>query len=160
MSTLNSVVLIDDNPLWRETLADFLEGKGFSVQETESAEPGLSLLTQGPVQVAIVDFQMPGMNGLELLQAVKGSGKHIAILMLSSEDDPALPEQALEEGARAFLSKNLAPRELLRQLLHALQAAEIEIALVAVLSQTFAPCLPGPSTRTLYLPAPQTVEQN
>lgn len=149
-----NVVLIDDNRAWRETLAEFLKDKGFQVQTAAEGRPGLALLESGAAQLAIVDLNMPGMSGLELLRELRDRGGKVTVLVLSSEDDPHLPEQVVEEGARAFLSKTIAPLKLMRSLLQALEAACIEIEIVAVFATRSAPALVAPPRPTHYLPAP------
>src|SRR5262249_42552996 len=110
------IVLIDDDRVWLETLADFFEARGYPVRTAEGGRLGLSLLQSDDARLAVVDFQLPELNGLELLRRLRRSGRDLAVLMLSSDDDPALPARALAEGARAFLSKSMAPSLLLRAL--------------------------------------------
>lgn len=122
MNANREILLIDDNPTWRDTLADFLRSRGFAVQTAGQGDTGLELLVQCKPQLAVIDFQMPGLNGLELLRALRRTGTRVNVLLLSSEDDPELPARALAEGARAFLSKTLPPSELLKTLLTTLSA--------------------------------------
>jgi CheY-like chemotaxis protein len=151
------IILIDDNPSWRETLAEFLQGRGFEVRTAEGGASGLALLENSGFVLAIIDFNMPGMSGLELLRCLRRQRRDVAVLLLSSEDDPTLAERARAEGAKAFLSKTTAPRRLLRELVQFLIAASFEVAIVAVFSTREARLLPGPSSSTRYLPAPDAL---
>lgn len=144
MNASPSIVLIDDDRAWLETLTDFLEGKGFQVRTAQEGRHGLALLEAREAGLAIIDFHLPGLDGLELLRRVRG--RHdLSILMLSSDDDPALPARALAEGARAFLPKTLAPGRLLRALLEVVTAA---------LPAPWERLLPVPVR--LYLPMPRS----
>jgi DNA-binding response OmpR family regulator len=144
MKATPPVVLIDDDRGWLETLSDYLQGKGFDVWTARGARPGLAVLEEHDISVAVIDFQMPDMNGLELLRAIRERGQHVAVLLLSSEEDPHLAERALELGAQGFLSKNLAPRKLLRRLMALLALAAMEAILSRVLSSRPDNLLPPP----------------
>jgi CheY-like chemotaxis protein len=74
------------------------------------------------IRAVVIDFRMPEMDGLELLRQIRRR-RHLPVLLLSSEDDPALAARALAEGARAFLSKTTAPRLLLARLRQLLTAS-------------------------------------
>jgi CheY-like chemotaxis protein len=148
------ILLVDDNPLWRETLAEYLQRKGFPVVTAEGGQPGLALLERNGIPVAVVDFNMPGMNGLELLRRLRERHRHVAVFLLSGEDDPSLPERARAAGARGFLSKTTSPRQLLRRLVEALEAVQLEVALIGIFSPSGLRLLPGPRRPTHYLPPP------
>jgi CheY-like chemotaxis protein len=151
------IILIDDNRSWLETLAEYLQERGFDVRTAEGGVSGLALLEESGFALAVVDFNMPGMSGLELLRRLRPRQRNVAVLLLSSEEDPTLPERARAEGARAFLSKSTAPGRLLRELVQLLIAASFEVAVVAVFATRGARLLPGPSPSIRYLPAPDSI---
>jgi CheY-like chemotaxis protein len=128
MHASSQVLLIDDDRNWLETLADCLRQRGFVVRAAERPLLGLALLEKYDVQAVVTDFRMPEMDGLELLRQVRRR-RPVPVLLLSGEEDPALPARALAEGARAFLAKSTAPRLLVPQLLQFLAAAALESAL-------------------------------
>jgi two-component system response regulator DctR len=145
MTTSSRIALIDDDRAWRETLSDYLGEKGFHVFAAEGARRGLAILAANDIALAIIDFHMPEMSGLELLRYLRRRPRRVTALMVSSDDDPSLAERALAEGARAFLSKTTAPPVLLRTLLQTLSRAAAEPAL----------WLPIAIHRGVFLPAPQ-----
>src|SRR6202030_1173313 len=102
MNAPYSILLIDDDRAWRETLADYLEGKGFHVRTVEGARQGLALLERGNIPGALIDFNRPDMNGPELLRRLWRRRRDLAVSFVSGEDDPSLPRRALAEGAQAF----------------------------------------------------------
>jgi len=116
MDTRGSILLIDDDRAWLDTLAEYFEDKGYPVEKTQGGVHGLKLLDRLDVSVAVIDFNMPEMSGIELLRQMRRRRSNVGVLLLSSEDDPALPTLALAEGAKAFISKNTPPRQLLRLL--------------------------------------------
>ena len=110
------IILVDDDRAWREALADYLENEGFRVVATASAAQALRVLGQQEAALVISDYRIPGMNGLELVRSLTQRQRRIAVLLLSSEEQPGLAEQARAAGARGFLAKSTAPRLLLRKI--------------------------------------------
>jgi DNA-binding NarL/FixJ family response regulator len=115
------IALVDDNRAWRETLAEYLQDKGFEVFTAENARSGLELLESKDIRTAVIDFHMGEMNGLELLLALRRRYVPVAAFLMSSDEDPTLPSRASAAGARAFLPKSVAPTAFLRMLLQLLQ---------------------------------------
>ena len=71
---------------------------------------------------------MPDLDGVELLRHLRRRRLNVDVLLMSSDDDPALPRRILAEGAAAFLSKNEAPGLLLRSLTQTLSSVFAEMA--------------------------------
>src|SRR5437879_1387221 len=67
MLSTPQILLIDDDRAWLETLAEYLRNKGFAIAAFNDPLQGLAWGEQSGVPLAVIDFQMPGMNGLELL---------------------------------------------------------------------------------------------
>lgn len=138
------VAVIDDDRTWLETLADFLRGEGYGVETALGGAPGLRLLERGGIGLAVVDFHMPDLDGLELLRQLRRRRLDVDVLLMSSDDDPGLPVRGRAAGASAFLSKNEAPALLLRMLTQTLASVFAEIARRP----------PRPSRWDRYLPVP------
>ncbi|VTM23140.1 Transcriptional regulatory protein uhpA [Raoultella terrigena] len=109
---MTSIALIDDHLIVRSGFAQLLalESDFQVVAEFGSGREALAGLPGRGVQVCICDISMPDISGLELLSQLP---KGIATIMLSVHDSPALVEQALNAGARGFLSKRCSPDELI-----------------------------------------------
>ena len=105
-----TVALIDDHLIVRSGFAQLLglEPDLQVVAEFGSGREALAGLPGRGVQVCICDISMPDISGLELLSQLP---KGMATIMLSVHDSPALVEQALNAGARGFLSKRCSPDE-------------------------------------------------
>lgn len=109
---MTTIALIDDHLIVRSGFAQLLnlEPDFQVVAEFGSGREALAGLPGRGVQVCICDISMPDLSGLELLSQLP---KGMATIMLSVHDSPALVEQALNAGARGFLSKRCSPDELI-----------------------------------------------
>ncbi|MGF1579231.1 MAG: response regulator [Gemmataceae bacterium] len=110
------IALIDDDAFWLDTMSEFLAGRGFDIQTASSGLSGLALLKERTIPLAMVDFHMPDMDGLQLLRSLREEHHPAAVLLVSGDGDPSLPTRAREEGALGFFSKTTPPRVLLRAL--------------------------------------------
>jgi DNA-binding NarL/FixJ family response regulator len=108
------VVVVEDHALVREGTAELLGRQGglSVVGQTGSAEEALELLSDLRPDVALVDVELPGMNGIALAHAVSDRGLHTRVLILSAYDDYAYVIGALEAGVAGYLLKTSSAREL------------------------------------------------
>lgn len=114
------IVLIDDDPDWAETLADYLRAKGFHVQVANGGSAGLDFLAKHSIPLALVDWNMPDLDGLELLRKLRQLNREVSVFLLSGDDEPSLPSRAVAEGAKGFLPKTTPPNLLLQTVRQAL----------------------------------------
>ena len=85
-----TLLIVEDDPLVRQTMAVFLENSGFQVLQAKNGHEGLALFTRENPDLVILDLQMPGMSGLELLVAIKSDLPVIPAIVVSgtgSRDD-------------------------------------------------------------------------
>lgn len=114
MDSRPRILLIDNDLQWLQTLDDCLSRHGYEVESTERSDRGLRLLEERAAALALIDYHMPGMDGMELLDRLRQRGIEVSILMMSGDDDPRTASRALARGARAFLSKTTSLGLLLR----------------------------------------------
>jgi DNA-binding NarL/FixJ family response regulator len=110
--TPRRVVLVEDDPWLRSRLAAVLRRQpGVQVVgDVGAAEPALTLLRAGlKVDVALVDLQLPGMSGQELIATVKASWPRIELLVLTGFADEESMYEALRAGATGYLLKDAGP---------------------------------------------------
>jgi CheY-like chemotaxis protein len=118
------ILIVDDADEARSILAIALQTiADASVEVAASAEDALSLAGAGPVDVLVTDFRMGGMNGLELLAALRerGTWPRRGAVVISGESDPGLRRRALEQGAAAFFSKPFSAGEVRRSVISLLE---------------------------------------
>jgi DNA-binding response OmpR family regulator len=112
------IILIDDNTAWLESLAEYLREHGVVVFTASDPLCGLELLDRHSVNVVISDFNLPHMDGLQVLRSVRLHDGNISVVLLTSEEEPELEKKVLAEGA-SFFCKTTEPALLLRRLLNA-----------------------------------------
>jgi DNA-binding response OmpR family regulator len=149
------LALIDDDRTWLETLAEYLRDKGYGVETALGGARGLRLLERGGIGLAVVDFHMPDLDGLELLRQLRRRRLDVDVLLMSSDDDPGLPGRVRAAGASAFLSKNAAPALLLRALTQTLSSVLAEMARRPRELSRWDLFLPVPRRPEAWLPMPQ-----
>lgn len=108
------VLLADDHELVRDTLAMFLDVEAGIVTEVAGTldEAQQKLRDDGPFDLVILDFNMPGMNGLEGLRAAIASRATQRFALISGEASRSVAEQALAMGAAGFIPKSLPAKSL------------------------------------------------
>lgn len=110
------VLLADDHDLVRETIAAYLVAEGVTPVLTAASLPeALRLIeTDGPFDLIVLDYNMPGMNGFSGLSKVRLAQPGRPVAILSGLASREVAEAALREGARGFLPKTLGAKALVR----------------------------------------------
>ncbi|WP_437971376.1 response regulator [Sorangium sp. So ce260] len=101
------ILVVDDSPTYRASLAQLLRNDGCDVIPAQSGEEALSLLSVEGVDCVIMDLLMPGMGGMEAARRIKQSGAtcHIPVVILTGHDDPATREEGARIGVEDFVLK-------------------------------------------------------
>ncbi len=111
------IVLVDDDDSFRESLGLNLVDEGFDVQSFSSGPPALDYFERGGVaDVILLDWRMPGMNGLEVLRRLRRAGTTTPVICLTALSDDIYEEAALEGGAVDFIDKSRRLSILLKRL--------------------------------------------
>ena len=150
-----SILLIDDHALVRAGLKRLLASVGQGeVLEAASGREALAILNTHNPDLVILDLNLPGLGGLELLRRIiqAGSGP---VLVLSMHAEPLYAKRALEAGAAGYVTKNVSPDELVaavRRLAAGGRYVEAELAqAMAVQSADGAGALDSLSARELEI---------
>ncbi len=109
-----AVLIVDDDVSWSETAAEALRGVGFEVHLAHNGDQAAALLEREPPSVVILDVHLPGLSGLELLHQFRQRDRFTSIVMVSGDDQAAIQDRAMSEGASAFLRKPVSLSLLLR----------------------------------------------
>lgn len=107
------VLLIDDHALVRKGIEELLQSRGVQVvASVSSGEEGLRRARELSFDVALLDIQMKGMNGIDTLRQLRASGDLRPVVMLTMSRDDADLAAALRAGAQGYLLKDIEPEEL------------------------------------------------
>jgi DNA-binding NarL/FixJ family response regulator len=108
------IALLDDHTLFRKTIRDYLgSSNDMEVRiEASSLQQLFTELEYKPIDIVIMDFYMPDVNGLEALQVLRKTHTNIKIIFLSMCQDVSIVRRLLEEGIYAYLSKADEPEDL------------------------------------------------
>jgi two-component system sensor histidine kinase RpfC len=112
------VLVADDNPTNREVIGKILERGGHHVTLVHDGEQALDALERERPDIVLLDRNMPGMGGMEALQAMRlltRGGERLPALMLSADVTPEAKREALEAGFDAFLPKPIEALRLLEE---------------------------------------------
>lgn len=112
------VLIVDDNPFIRATVKKLLLGEGATCFEAGDGRKALKVLDGNSVDVVLTDYQMPVMNGIELVRAIRERPEHATtpILLLSASEYRSTTIRALDAGANDFIRKPFEATELLARL--------------------------------------------
>ena len=108
------ILITDDHAVvrrgLREILADSLRDATFS--EAGTADEALRLLARHPTSILVLDINMPGRSGLDLLKDVKALYPRLPVIVLSVQPEDQYAVRCLKAGASAYINKDSAPEEL------------------------------------------------
>ena len=107
MNTENTIklLLVDDEVKFLKAVADRLALKGFDVTTADNGEGAIHAAQQGGFDVAVLDLQMPGMDGTQVLKILKQSHKFIEIIMLTGHATVDSAVECTKLGAFSYLEK-------------------------------------------------------
>lgn len=112
---MKRILLAEDEEVLRMLIVDTLEDEDYTVDEAPDGEEALQLIEKHDYDLIILDYMMPIMTGLEVIQKVRANDakKHLKILMLSAKNQASEQNYILEVGADYFMAKPFSPLALL-----------------------------------------------
>jgi two-component system phosphate regulon response regulator OmpR len=122
MSESAHVIVVDDDEDVRSTVAEYLRRNGLSVTEANGGDAMRAVMAQRPIDLAVLDVNMPGDDGLTLAREIRASGQ-AGIIMLTARSDDIDRIVGLEIGADDYITKPFNPRELLARVKAVLRRA-------------------------------------
>jgi DNA-binding NarL/FixJ family response regulator len=109
------VLIVDDHPVVRQGLKEILSDEP-DIAVSESGEPreALQMIREQNFDLAVLDLDLPGMTGLDVLKEIKRERASMPVLILSVYPEGQFAVRTLRAGASGFLSKDAAPEELVK----------------------------------------------
>ena len=106
------VLLVEDDELMVHLITRYLADHGFQVVSAGTGPDGLALARAGGFEVLLLDVELPGLSGVEVLKQLRGEGNRVPVLIVSADDDKAHIASSLDEGADDYVPKPVDPAEL------------------------------------------------
>lgn len=107
------VLLVDDEPSLRLTLTEFLRRAGYEVFAAPDFQSAL-MLRSGSFDVAVIDINLPGRSGIELLQVINSREPYVPVIMITGEPNLSVFPEIVRAGAYDFLAKPVVKEVLLK----------------------------------------------
>lgn len=106
---MTTILLADDHQLVRDTIAAYLSSSGgFQVETAQDLDEALAILRKPtPIDLAIFDYQMPGMDGLEGFSQVRARYPELKVTIISGVAEPEVAEEAIGLGAKGYFPKSI-----------------------------------------------------
>jgi DNA-binding NarL/FixJ family response regulator len=124
---MKNILIVDDHAIVRSGIRRLLAPlPDLKLDEAETGEAALMLVERAPYHLAILDLNLPGLGGPELLRRLLKVNPDLPVLVFSMIAEPIYVNRALHAGARGYVSKNAAPEELLNAI-HAVMAGQLYI---------------------------------
>lgn len=101
------IAIVDDDPLFRETLTENLDEAGFAVEAFDGGEPFFTWIGDGQMaDLVLLDWRMPDINGIEVLRRLRDDGIEVPVIFLTALSEQIYEEAALHSGAVDFVEKS------------------------------------------------------
>lgn len=106
-----TILVVDDEPMVREVVAQYLEKDGFAVSEAADGTEAMAWLEANTPGLVVLDIMLPGTDGLSVLRHLRGDGE-VPVILLTARADEIDRVVGLELGADDYVVKPFSPREL------------------------------------------------
>ncbi len=124
---MTELLIVDDNPALRHWAERVVGDRGYSCDAAEDAAAARERLDHSAYKLVLLDVNMPGESGLDLLGHIRSSHPESAVVMVTGEDDTQLAMTAIELGAYGYLIKPVGTGELLINVANALHRRRSEL---------------------------------
>jgi len=124
------LLIVDDNPVDRDLVTRLLRqqfGDAIELQEVDNGQSALEVLSRGQTDLALIDYLLPDMDGLELLREIDATSAEIGCILMTGQGSETVAAQAIKRGARDYLIKgDLTPEVFRRTIQKVYRALSLE----------------------------------
>lgn len=101
----NLVLVVDDEKDFRNIFAELVDRMGYPAITAEDGQSALEKIRKSTIRAAIIDYNMPGMNGIKLLEEIKKIDNTIFVVLISGYGNEEIASEAKQVGVDEFLVK-------------------------------------------------------
>ena len=130
-----NILVVDDNADIRAILRDILESAGFHWIPASDGEYGLEIAFQRCPDLILLDVNMPRMNGIEMLRALRKTVCHAPVILVTADADFQVALDAFRLGVRDYIIKPFTPEEVLQTVTRVLENTHLEKAKIQLMRQ-------------------------
>ncbi len=121
------ILVVDDDPLQRKFISSIVTRRlGYAIAEAEGAEQALGRLSRGGVSLCIIDYRMPGMDGMQLLARIVQSYPGLPVIMVTATADTDTVVEAIKAGAADYVTKTSEPERIILSIKNVLRLRALE----------------------------------
>lgn len=125
----SKILAVDDSKIIRKIISGAVELLGYEFLEAADGRLGLQALidNQGDVSLVLLDWNMPNLNGIETLEAIKAdpATRHIPVMMVTTESERANVVRAVKAGATNYLTKPFSQEDLIGKMMECLEGVAV-----------------------------------
>ena len=99
------ILIVDDEPYVRNSIAEYLQGQGYQASEAGSGLEALKMIAQDKPDLVFLDVLMPQMNGLLVLEKIKTLFPEIVVVMVTAVQEESNAREAIRLGAFDYVTK-------------------------------------------------------
>lgn len=123
----NNILVVDDEPIARQSLSDILRLEGYNVTAVPNGEMAVDHIRKYAVDLIVLDLKMPGMNGLDVVQVVNQVSPDTEIILLTAFGSMESAVEALRQRVHDYLLKPASPNQILESVRKGLERREARL---------------------------------
>ncbi|MBN2809770.1 MAG: sigma-54-dependent Fis family transcriptional regulator [Deltaproteobacteria bacterium] len=121
------VLIVDDEAVIRRGLCRVMEGRGYQAEVAESGFGAIEMLQKTPFNIVITDLKMPGMDGIEVLKAIKILQPGVPVIIVTGYSTVNTAVDAMKNGAFDYISKPFTPEQIIEMVEKALEQRTVQM---------------------------------
>lgn len=124
----NNILVVDDEPIARQSLSDILRLEGYNVTAIANGEIAVEHVRRYAVELILLDLKMPGMNGLDVVQVVNQISPDTEIILLTAYGSMESAVEALRQRVHDYLLKPASPLQILESVKRGLERRNVRLS--------------------------------
>ena len=121
------VLVVDDEEVIRKGICRVMEGRGYQAESSESGFGAIEKLQKAPFNIVITDLKMPGMDGIEVLKAIKIMQPDVPVIIITGYSTVDTAVDAMKNGAFDYIAKPFTPKQIIEMVEKALEQRTVQM---------------------------------